>query len=272
MNKIQKLKNNIISRRAISVLGVPVYAKYILSFLLSVPKIIKAGDFRPLDKSMGSHASRFYYRGSTILLDCQFCDDHLDEDSFAFGIAREIYIRDCYFKWHPKAVYENAKTVVDLGANRGVFSTLMTSQAESIVCVECGEQYPPVIKHNMEKNKYKSYSIETAYIGEGGTTESETERITVNELRTRHNIKHIDLMKMDIEGSEFALFESADWLEHVGAISMEVHPGSGNPNDILKTLDKHGFSCVAADENLGRLKDATHANFIYAWRNDKYSS
>ncbi len=228
---------------------------------------MKAKDFRPLDKSMGKLAKQFHYRNQDFFFDCQFCDEHLDEDSFGFGVVREIYVRDCYFKFHPPSVYDTARTIIDLGANRGAFSTLMTTRAEFILSIECGEQYVPIIRHNMSKNKFENFAIETAFIGAGGSTQSNSQRIGIDELLNRHNIEFVDLIKMDIEGSEFSLFESEDWLQRVGALSMEVHPLQGDPNAILKVLDQQGFTYVIADENLKRLTDTKQASLIYAWRN-----
>jgi len=280
MSKFQKLKNNLLTREAFSVLGTVQYIRYIINFFVNIPKIILSGDFRPLDKLMSTTAKRFNYRGSTFLFNCKFCDEHLEEDSFGFGIVREIYIRDCYFKWHPPSVYERARTVIDLGANRGAFSALMTTRANFIISVECGEQYVPIIRHNMGINKFTNYAIETAFIGVGGSKESNFSpesfipRITINNLFHRYNIECIDLIKLDIEGSEFAIFNSADWLRRVNAISMEVHPHYGDPNTIIECINQYGFIYVIADENLQRINDAKHASYIYAWKmpNDRVNS
>lgn len=216
---------------------------------------------------MGRTAQQFHYRGSTFLFDCSFCDDQFKEDSFAFGLVRELFIRDCYFRWHHRSVYDCARTVVDLGANRGAFSALMTTRAKFILSVECQEQYVPLIQHNMLKNDFQNYAIETAFVGEGGFfTESNAPRLTMDELLQRHDIESVDLLKLDIEGSEFALFESADWLQRVNAISMELHSLYGNPNDIIETIAEHGFAYAMADEDLQCVKDTEHANFIYAWK------
>lgn len=268
MEAFRKIRNNLMTGRAVSVLGPVPYAGYLARFFANIPKILRARDLRPLDKAMGMAARRFHYRGSTFVFDCQYCDEHLEEDSFGFGVVGEIYIRDCYFKWHPPAVYDRARTVIDLGANRGAFSTLMTTRAQFILSVECGEQYVPIIRHNMSRNNYTSYAIETALVGAGGMlAESKSRRLTMDDLFRRHNIESVDLIKLDIEGSEFALFDSADWLQRVNAISMELHPLYGDPNIILKSINKHGFSYAIADENLQRVNDVKQAIFVYAWKN-----
>ena len=153
------------------------------------------------------------------------------------------------------------------------FSTLMTSRAEFILSVECGEQYASIIRHNMSENSYTSYAVETAFIGAGGSAVSNLPRLTMDDLFRRHNIESVDLIKLDIEGSEFALFNSADWLQHVSAISMEVHPHYGDPNAILRSVDKYGFTYAVAGEDFPAYsRFAKQARYIYAWKNISSSS
>src|SRR5215471_16221932 len=186
MRRFRKIQNNLLSARLPLVLGPLVYAAYVTKFFLGLPGILRAGRLNSLDKAMGKIARRFHYRGSTIFFDCEFCDQHLHEDSFAFGIVREMFIRDCYLKWQPSFIYENARTVVDLGANRGAFSTLMTARATFILSVECGPHYAPIIKHNVTRNGYRHYAIETAFIGAGGTADSYGPRVALPDLLRRH--------------------------------------------------------------------------------------
>jgi FkbM family methyltransferase len=56
--------------------------------------------------------------------------------------------------------------------------------------------------------------------GHGGTVRG----LTLGELMTDLGIQHIDLLKVDIEGSEKEVFQnSADWIGHVGIIAIEIH-------------------------------------------------
>ena len=51
--------------------------------------------------------------------------------------------------------------------------------------------------------------------------------LTVAEIMEGHDLKTVDLLKIDIEGAEKAIFESPDldrWLSHVGLIAIELHP------------------------------------------------
>jgi hypothetical protein len=266
MNKFLKLKNNILSLRPISVLGWGVYSRYLLTILFHIRQIIGSGDLRPLDKAIGKYAQKFHYQHNTFTFDCQFCDEHLNEDSFAFGIVREIYIRNCYFKWLPLPVYHNARTVLDLGTNRGAFSSLITTQAQLIICVECGEQYVPIINHNLQSNHFTNYKIEVAFMGQHDDSTSSAPVLTVDDLLQRYQIQSVDLMKIDIEGAEFALFEACKWLRKVQAITMEVHPQHGNPQQILDQIAQYEFAYVIADENLKIVTNPKQASFIYAYK------
>lgn len=47
---------------------------------------------------------------------------------------------------------------------------------------------------------------------------------SLQELMTDFGIQHIDLLKMDIEGSEKEVFQDSEsWIRHVGIIAIEIH-------------------------------------------------
>lgn len=262
---LTKALNNIFSTRAFFTLGAANYLRLIVSLLVTFPGILRTRSLRPLDKRMGKSAALFHRAGRPFRFDCHFCDTALPEESFAFGIARELYIRDCYFRWHDPSVFEKARVVVDLGANRGGFSSLMTLTAKRILCVECRSQYRALIEHNMRENHFEGFSIESAFIGAGGNYHTAgTQTISMEELLLRHDVAEVDFLKMDIEGSEFQLFEHADWLKKVKALSMELHPEFGDSENIVAALKTMGFGVILADENLSRLNDSRGASFLYA--------
>ena len=72
-------------------------------------------------------------------------------------------------------------------------------------------------------------TVETVLVGAGGMLgdEAEHDQVDLNELLDRHGFNTVDLLKMDIEGSELALFEHPDWLPRIGRICMEVHRNYG---------------------------------------------
>ncbi len=246
-------------------MGLRLYIRYVASFLKNIPNIQQAGDLRPLDKSMGELAKKFHYRGKSFFFDCGYCDHHLQEDSFAFGVAREIYIRDCYFRWIPSEIFSRIRVAVDLGANRGAFSALMTTQAKCIISVECDGKYESIIRHNLQLNNYDAYGIEVAAVGSIPLIGSGA-GMTMEDLMRSHQIESIDFLKIDIEGSEFSLFAITGWLDRVHALSMELHPAHGDCSVIAEAIKSKGFELVVANENLERVNEICDASFLYAWK------
>lgn len=57
--------------------------------------------------------------------------------------------------------------------------------------------------------------------------------------------KEMDVVKLDIEGAELEILrEGADWLKHVKAVVMELHPatyGYKGVKEIISILSRYGF-------------------------------
>jgi hypothetical protein len=155
---------------------------------------------------------------------------------------------------------------LDLGANRGAFSSLVAHRAHRLLSVEVNEVYHPLIRHNLAGNNCENFRLIAALVGEAGKVQGNFPHTTIQALLDAHNIEHMDFVKMDIEGSEFSQFKHPQWLQRVGALTLEVHPAYGNPQDIVETLTAEGFSVTMSDENLTPESHASAAEFIYAWR------
>lgn len=271
LKKIGKLFSNI-GLRAYRVLGPITYIKMLFLLLCNSRKIISSGKMYFLDASMNKIAQpiKIRYNNRTYFFDLAYVDHRLNEgEYFTFGNIREIFILDCYLKHQPKEAFSNSKIVLDLGANRGTFSILMTPVAEKIICVEVQSRYRDIIKYNMELNNFKNYAIESCFIGEGGLCTdliSNDNITTLDNIMDKYGLQHIDFAKIDIEGSEYVLFESPAWLRNVKYISMELHHEYGDINTILHALKEYGFSYVLVDESFKPISDATKALHLYASR------
>ena len=68
------------------------------------------------------------------------------------------------------------------------------------------------------------------------------------------NWSSIDILKMDIEGSEKEVFSSnyAYWLPRTRCIIIEIHDfmRAGSSNAVFATMAKYNFSLAVHDENL----------------------
>jgi hypothetical protein len=91
--------------------------------------------------------------------------------------------------------------------------------------------------------------------------------ITMAELLSKHGVDRVGFLKVDIEGSEFDLFaESANWLERVDRISMEVHARFGYPESICQVLAGGGFRLLRRTAAMERVDPLRSDGYVYGWR------
>ena len=83
------------------------------------------------------------------------------------------------------------------------------------------------------------------------------------------SLPKIDLMKIDIEGSEFALFAEqtkAPWLTNVRRIAMEVHPEFGSTASLASTLAAHGLKFQFVTNHGVPTDILNEIGYLFAWR------
>jgi FkbM family methyltransferase len=82
--------------------------------------------------------------------------------------------------------------------------------------------------------------------------------LDVPEAMRRLGTDHLDVLKLDIEGSECAVLGSADaWIDRVGTIIVELHPWA-QPcgEDLVRHLvERHGFRRSQRGENVVLRRD-----------------
>ena len=87
------------------------------------------------------------------------------------------------------------------------------------------------------------------YEDENGTIDA----VSMMDVIKQMNIDHIDLLKMDIEGSEFEVFdESAEqWIDKVGVLIIETHNKfrPGCEERVFAMMARHGFEHRRDGEN-----------------------
>ena len=74
---------------------------------------------------------------------------------------------------------------------------------------------------------------------------------TLSHIINKHNVKSIDLLKIDVENSEWEVLEGideADW-DRIEQVVLEVHDIDGRLERIIKRLDQHGFEVIAEQED-----------------------
>ena len=103
-----------------------------------------------------------------------------------------------------------------------------TAKFNGIQCIRAGI-WPTTGALHLEKEGVGHSAIRTTMGGSG-----DTEAVTIPGLLDRSHLDRIDLLKIDIEGSELELFTQGDlsWIGKVGTIAIELHdhwrPGCGD--------------------------------------------
>jgi FkbM family methyltransferase len=172
----------------------------------------------------------------------------------------------------PEFVIRRDWTVLDIGANMGFFTCPAAIAAEQgrVVAVEPLSGYTDVLRRNISRNKLENVTVLQAaaaarsgeqipltvwYTKTGELKTGDPKRgakvatevvsgLTLADIFERGKIHRCDLMKVDIEGAEYALFESVP--EHlwkkIERVIMETHPVSGREvSELGRILRARGF-------------------------------
>ena len=185
--------------------------------------------------------------------------------SFAYaGMARGILLDREYQL--ADALGFVPRTVVDLGANIGLGALYLHCQfpEAQMVCVEPDPRNLPLLRQTLMLNRVPAQVIEGAIGVTSGRLNlrfgqnpacsaletSPMHRLdqqvavtvqTMPDLLTALGWDHLDLLKIDIEGTEDELLsQNNDWLQRVRAIVLEIHPNT-TAETIASYLQPYGF-------------------------------
>jgi FkbM family methyltransferase len=168
------------------------------------------------------------------------------------------------------------KVIVDCGANIGlsvIYFKNRFPKAKIIAIEPDGENYEMLVKNT------KSYSdiicikagiwsssthleIVDLALGEwaymvkpvGFSTEFTIKGIGLKEIIESYKLEYIDILKVDIEGSEKELFEAGqdEWLPYINTLIVETHDRfkKGTAKSIFSALVKYDFNFSIKGENL----------------------
>lgn len=156
-----------------------------------------------------------------------------------------------------------ADVVLDIGALAGEFSAYIYNKAKVIYAIEPHPKYYEELSTNIKEfglNKIKPFNLALSdYNGEGklriggrggsALANDGTETVKVLTLSTfikENNIKHIDLLKIDIEGGEEKVFSAKDFAEISDRIDFIIGEHIG---DNFEPLLKQGFKYSTYQNN-----------------------
>lgn len=150
--------------------------------------------------------------------------------------------------------------IVDLGANVGNFTVLAlaSNSTARAIAVEANKDFKLPFDETMQRNGVADrVQLCRAFVG----SECAVQRDVANDPRyesvewldeatflARYEIAAIDLLKIDIEGSEFAFLHPSSRLFDVSRqVAVEVHGFAGDAEDFLAHLQAKGFSIRTVD-------------------------
>ncbi len=249
------------------------FVLYLVRLVRLLPFVLRERSLAPVDATfLGKHLI-FRVLQRDVLLDGQ-----------CIGLAREIYGRQAYF-CRPGFTPTLDDNVVDLGANVGVFTVLAARLARHVVSVEAQWGFIQELMSNVRKNGCSDrVMIEWGIMGARAGVFSnrrglesashyegkEPPRLSMDDLLLRHRMEKVDLLKIDIEGSEFDLFATpASWLTRIRRLVMEVHSQWGDVNRLAESLVENGFRVQLVDRQLRvakRFVQPIEVKYIFASR------
>lgn len=196
---------------------------------------------------------------------------------FHFCTFYEIFIKKIYENDFVKI--EKGDICVDIGANIGIFSMYAIGAGASIVY---SVEPFPVAFYSLDRNSRYFNNMKTFNVAVSNKTEDKTLKegfyggtcinslyqsgdpvnkqtdniscfdvnikiIDINKFIKDNDIKRIDFLKIDTEGSEYDILMGIDeeYLKNkIKKISVECHPHAKyNRNDIIRRLEENGFIC-----------------------------
>lgn len=143
--------------------------------------------------------------------------------------------------------------IVALEPDTGNFEMLTanTKAYRNIIPVKCGlwnnDAYLEVVDEHKGNN---AFIVKESGAGKKGSIKA----VSVTSVMDEFNWDKIDILKMDIEGSEKKVFEQGyeEWLPKVKILIIELHDriAPGSSNAVFKALNNYNFSFDLKSENL----------------------
>jgi len=194
------------------------------------------------------------------------------------SIFAEVALGDIYSpKW--LRLKEDA-TIIDVGAHIGIFSIIAASKARKglVYAIEPSKENYSILLDQIKMNNVniKPFNIALSdkngamnlYSGkhsargsllrkEGGTSEI-VETVTLNNFFKTNKISRCDLMKMDIEGGEYAVLYSTPKriFDKIDRVFIEIHKIEG----------ENRIALITFLENMGFLTKFKEEDFVYAYK------
>jgi FkbM family methyltransferase len=233
-----------------------------LSYLLLPSRMPPRHGFpTALTKGLLHRQIRFELRRG-LRVECRFEEVHAFFEVFALGVYQVP------LDW---AAMTN---IIDVGANVGAATLWFASMAPkaAIISVEPSQQTEGRLANNVRlnglsdrvnlENKAMAPESGTIYFNESttsgnsfttadkGETAVAVEAISLPDLITKYGLSHIDLLKLDCEGAEYALLENlpSSLFSIIRNVVGEYHPNTAaNIGDLERIFRKEGYEFASKE-------------------------
>ena len=290
-------------RRCYNLFHNPIKSLFFLSFIIKKPVLITLRDtsatvFSRRDSKFWDwfftleDASINFTDCGEVLLALEDCKVLLRPGTNDFHTFQEIFLLDIY---SIRSLRDSFNNVIDIGANIGLFSSAMLKRAKRVIAVEpVSENYEQALRNiNLnggcssdvlryaittesnqlvsvfrEKRNTVGHSLIKGWIKNVDSRE-DVPAITLSGLLKKTNCNAVDLLKCDVEGSEYDIFlnTSPDDLKKINMIIMEVHISEGLPPSLVKELVSYlesvGFS-IHSEKEISQLSSARQSFIVRA--------
>jgi FkbM family methyltransferase len=252
--------------------------RWVAALAAHLPECSRSRSLSPADRTWARSGARFRTpSGAVVSLPA----------GYTAG-AREMYCRNVYLRTGLRM--PAGGWVVDLGANSGLFTVWAAVNGAQVVAVEAQEGFAGEIRGLAEHNGVADrVHVEIALAGGGAspggtvgvvaddvrwaaTSHGAPARpadVSVPQLMSAYRIERVGLLKVDIEGGEFAVLADGDlgWLQGVDQLALEVHPGFGDRAALVARLRGQGFTVDLRDNGGGRVAATSdHLDYVYGRR------
>ena len=197
-------------------------------------------------------------------------------DEISEAIAKHTYAFPNAFQLLPDLIPVNSK-VLDLGAHIGTFSLFAAALGHTLLAVEASPDNSVLLEASVSRNRFDNLTVVSVAVsnrpamlefiqaGPYGFVANPSQRtpaisvpgVTVDELLASLNWRNVDIIKMDIEGSEVAAIEGMANLLSAPKAPMILYESNGHtlnffgetPNSLMAALEAFGFRCYLIQAN-----------------------
>ncbi len=243
------------------------FAAYAGATVRHAPRIVREGTLQAVDEVMEQRDWSLRVEGTPVLLPSRTLANGRGS---LFGLARELYGRNVYLRV-PGFGVGPGDTVVDLGANVGVFTVLAAVRGAHVLAVDAAPCDGLLLNATINGVRDRVTCVRAVLgnrvglLHELDMAEVEgTVRVAPAQLLSEHGLEKVDLLKVDVEGTEFELLDGDPrWTNSVKQITMEVHLEYGDPKTLRSWLEAAGYTVRRSGHPRTGSSDS---EYFYAWR------